>query len=296
MNPYRQAAKELRTVRDLIRFAVSHFNAAALHFGHGTTNAYDEAVYLILHSLHLPVDSLTPYLDARVTSSEREAVLSLIQRRIEERIPAAYLTHQAWLQGYPFYVDERVIVPRSYIAEWLVEAGAPWITAPEKVTQVLELCTGSGCLSIIAAHVFPNASLLATDVSNAALQVARRNVDDYGLGQRIRLLESNVFDRVPKKKYDLILANPPYVPSASMEILPTEYRAEPILALAAGQDGLDVVRRIVEDAPRFLKKNGLLVVEVGHERAAVEAAYPHLPFLWLTTSGGDDQVFALFND
>jgi ribosomal protein L3 glutamine methyltransferase len=291
MNLYRAAIKELRTVRDLLRFAVSRFQQAQLHYGHGTSNAYDEAAYLILHTLHLPIDSLNPYLDARLTESEREAIVQVLERRVKERIPAPYLTQEAWLQGYAFYVDQRVIVPRSFIAELLLDQLAPWVQDPHQVGQILELCTGSGCLSIIAAEVFPNAKIIAADISPAALEVARKNVDTYGLQQRIRLLESDLFTQVPKKKFDLILVNPPYVPAASMDALPAEFRAEPELALSGGQDGLDLVHQLLSQAGQYLKKNGLMLVEVGHERPAVEAAYPDLPLTWLSTSAGDDMVF-----
>jgi ribosomal protein L3 glutamine methyltransferase len=291
MNLYRAAIKELRTVRDLLRFAVSRFQQAQLHYGHGTSNAYDEAAYLILHTLHLPIDSLNPYLDARLTESEREAIVQVLERRVKERIPAPYLTQEAWLQGHAFYVDQRVIVPRSFIAELLLDQLTPWVQDPDQVGQILELCTGSGCLSIIAAEVFPNAQIIAADISPAALEVARKNVDTYGLQARIRLLESDLFAQVPKKKYDLILVNPPYVPASSMDALPAEFRAEPELALAGGQDGLDLVHRLLSEADPYLKKNGVMLVEVGHERPAVEAAYPHLPLTWLTTSAGDDMVF-----
>lgn len=294
MNLYRTARAELRTVRDVLRFAVSRFQEAGLHYGHGSQNAWDEAAYLVLHALHLPLDVLEPYLDARLLEPERAAALKLIERRVKERLPAAYLTQQAWLQGCPFFVDERVIVPRSFIAELLAEHSlAPWLPEAEQVTSVLELCTGSGCLAILAAQAFPNAKITALDISPAALEVAQRNVADYQLQSRIDLRASDLFARVPKKKFDLIIANPPYVPAASMAILPAEYRAEPLLALEGGEDGLNLVRPLLEQAAAFLKKNGVLVVEVGNERTAVENAYPDLPFTWLSTSGGDDAVFLL---
>lgn len=286
----------LHTVRDFIRFAVSRFNEAGVHYGHGTTNAYDEAVYLVLYALHLPPDSLEPYLDARLTRPERAAILRVIERRIQERIPAAYLTQEAWLQGYKFFVDERVIVPRSFIAELLSENLAPWVLDPETIVDVLDVCTGSGCLAILAAQAFPNAKITALDISPQALQVAERNVADYGLQERIKLVESDVFSQVGNKKFDVILSNPPYVPAASMATLPAEYRAEPALALAAGEDGLAVIHRLIREGTRYLNNNGLLVVEVGHERHAVEAAYPKLSLTWVTTSGGDDQVFILQSD
>ncbi len=281
------------TIRDLLRYAVSRFNEAGLFFGHGSANAWDEAVHLVLHRLHLPLDRLDPFLDARLTPKEKRAVLAVIARRVEERVPAAYLTGEAWLGDYRFAVDPRVIVPRSYIAELLFEHLAPWIATPEQVGSVLDLCTGSACLAIIAADAFPNAHVDAVDLSQDALAVARINVDGYGLGERIALIESDLFDGLDGRRYDLIFSNPPYVNDRSMALLPDEYRREPRMALAGGPDGLDLVRRILEAAPRMLTTDGLLVVEVGHERAHVEAAFPRLPLTWLSTSGGDDAVFAV---
>jgi ribosomal protein L3 glutamine methyltransferase len=283
----------LATLRDLIRFAVSRFNAAGLFFGHGSTSAWDEAVYLVLHTLHLPLDRLEPFLDARVTASERAAVLAIIDRRADERVPAAYLTGEAWLGDYRFVVDPRVIVPRSFIAEMLFERLAPWVVDPDGVARVMDLCTGSGCLAIIAADAFPDATVDAVDLSTDALAVARINVDDYDLAQRVRLIRSDVFAAVPHDRYDVIMSNPPYVNDASMDALPDEYLREPRMALAGGGDGLDVVRRILSQAKDRLTAEGVLIVEVGHERVHVEAAFPDLPLTWVTTSGGDDAVFAI---
>ena len=281
------------TIRDLLRHAVGRFNGAKLSFGHGSADAWDEAVYLILHSLHLPLDRLDPFLDARVTTAERDAILALVERRTVERVPAAYLTGEAWLGDYRFVVDQRVIVPRSFIAELLFDRMSPWIVDADAVSSVLDLCTGSGCLAIIAADVFPDATVDAVDLSGDALAVARINVDDYGLSDRVRLIESDLFDRVPDGRYDLIVSNPPYVNAASMMRLPDEYRHEPQMALAGGVDGLDLVRRILAGTAARLSDDGLLVVEVGHERRHVEAAFPDLPCTWLSTSGGDDAVFAV---
>ncbi len=293
---FEQAQTELATLRDLLRFAVSRFNAAGLCFGHGADNAWDEAVYLLLHSLHLPRDRLEPFLEARLTSGERANVLRIIQRRIDERLPAAYLTHEAWLGEYRFYVDQRVIVPRSFIAELLREQLAPWIDDPDAVQAVLDLCTGSGCLAIVAAHAFPDARIDAVDLSPAALDVARRNVADYDLAARIRLTEGNLFAAIGKQRYDLIIANPPYVNAESMATLPAEYRREPELALASGEDGLDLTRAILAGAGKHLKPHGLLVVEIGHNREQLEAAFPATPFTWLDTSAGDQYVFLLHRD
>ena len=290
---FAEAAQSLHTVRDYLRFAVSRFNQARLFFGHGSSDAYDEAAYLILHTLHLPLDRLEPFLDACLTDSERSEVLNIIHRRVEHRIPAAYLTHQAFLGEFSFYVDERVIVPRSFIAELLLEQLSPWIADPETITNVLDLCTGSGCLAILAAHAFPCSSVDAVDLSSAALAVAERNVADYRLQDRINLVESDMFAKLDSKQYDLIISNPPYVDAVSVAALPQEYLHEPKLALGSGQDGLDATRIILEHAAQHLTDNGILVVEIGHNRDALEAAYPDLPFTWLDVSAGDEFVFML---
>jgi ribosomal protein L3 glutamine methyltransferase len=287
------ALQNLHTVRDFLRFAVSRFNQAKLFFGHGSSDAYDEAAYLILHTLHLPLDRLEPFFDAHLTDSERIEVLNIIQQRVEKRIPAAYLTHQAFLGEFSFYVDERVIVPRSFIAELLLEQLSPWITEPEKIGNVLDLCTGSGCLAVLAAHAFPYASVDAVDLSPAALAVAERNVTDYHLQDRVRLVESNLFDKLDDAKYDLIISNPPYVDAISVVALPQEYLHEPEMALGSGIDGLDATRIILDQAARHLTENGILIVEIGHNRGALEAAFPDLPFTWLDVSAGDQFVFML---
>lgn len=288
-----QAKSQLSTVRDLLRFAVSRFNEARLFFGHGTQNAYDEAAYLILHTLHLPLDTLEPFLDARLTSEELESVLNILRRRVQERIPSAYLTHEAWLGDFNFYVDERVIVPRSFIAELLREQLSPWVEDPETVTSALDMCTGSGCLAILMAHAFPNADIDAADISPDALEVARRNVADYGLEEQIRLVQSDLFSNLGKQRYDVIISNPPYVNAPSVEALPPEYLHEPKLALGSGEDGLDATRIILREAPRHLNPGGILVVEIGHNRDAVEMAFPELSFNWLETSAGNEFVFLL---
>lgn len=285
---------ELTTLRDFLRWAVSRFNEAGLHFGHGTQNAYDEAVYLLLHALHLPHDRLEPFLDAALTESERESVSALLERRILERIPAAYLTHEAWLGDFPFYVDERVIVPRSHIAELLLgDHFAPWVGDPEAIGSALDLCTGSSCLAILMAHAFPNARIDAVDISADALEVAARNVADYELGERIELIRSDLFAGLAGRTYDLIISNPPYVTGQSMRNLPPEYRHEPALALASGEEGLDAVRGILAGARAHLKPKGLLAVEVGGNRALVETAYPQLGFTWVDSESGEGMVFLL---
>jgi len=291
-----QVQPQLRTIRDLLRFAISQFNKAGLYFGHGSANAYDEAAYLILKSLYLPLDQLESFLDARVTMDECKHVLKIIDSRVKDRIPAAYLTHEAWLGEYSFYVDERVIIPRSFIAELLPTQLFPWIMDPDAVATALDLCTGSGCLAILMAHSFPNATIDAADISAQALAVAHKNIQDYGLQERINLIESNLFSALQEKRYDLIISNPPYVNAESMAQLPQEYRHEPENALASGIDGLDATRQILQQAIRYLTDSGILVVEIGHNRTALEQAFPELPFTWLETSAGDEFVFLLQRD
>jgi ribosomal protein L3 glutamine methyltransferase len=284
-------ANELDTLRDWLRYTVSRMGEAKLAFGHGSTEAYDEAAYLLLHALHLPLDRLDPFLDAKVTQDEREKLGEIFTRRIEERIPAAYLTHEAWLGDFRFYVDERVIIPRSFVAELIPGAMEPYIGAAANVKTALDMCTGSGCLAILMAHAYPDADIDAVDISSDALAVAQRNVSDYNLAARINLIRSDLFANLPEKSYDLIVCNPPYVDAMAMETLPDEYRREPELALAGGEDGLDAVRVLVKEAPRFLDHGGHLVVEIGHNRAAAETAFPRLPMTWLSTAGADDGVF-----
>jgi ribosomal protein L3 glutamine methyltransferase len=287
---------QFSTVRDLLRYAVTRFNTAGLFFGHGSTNALDEAAYLILHTLKLPLDKLDPFLDAHLLPEEVETVLQVIRRRAEERVPAAYITNEAWLGGYRFYVDERTIVPRSFIAELIPDQFSPWITDADAVTNILELCTGSGCLPIMLADAFPNAHVDAVDISPDALEVAQRNVNDYELQNRITLIQSDLYQNVPLNKYDLIVSNPPYVNANSMSRLPQEYLREPQIALAGGEDGMDLVREIVAGAGKRLTPNGLLVIEIGNERVHAEAAFPDLELTWLSTSAGDDMVFLITAD
>ncbi|HEX5803991.1 MAG TPA: 50S ribosomal protein L3 N(5)-glutamine methyltransferase [Azospira sp.] len=287
------AQPELKTLRDLLRFAVSRFNEADLFFGHGSDNAWDEAVYLLLHTLHLPLDRLDPFLDARLTGAECAQLLDVIERRVRDRVPAAYITKEAWLGEHRFYVDERVIVPRSFIAELLEEQLQPWIDDPWAIGSAVDLCTGSGCLAILTALAFPAAQVDAIDLSTDALDVARRNVADYALQERVRLVHSDLLAGVAGKRYDLIISNPPYVNAESMATLPAEYRREPEMALAGGDDGLDLVRIMLDQAKAHLNPGGLLVVEIGHNRDALEAAFPQTPFTWLDTSAGDEFVFLL---
>lgn len=285
------AVRELHSVRDWLRFAVSRFNEAGLFFGHGSTDAYDEAAYLILHTLRLPIDRLDPFLDARVLPEEAVRLADILRRRTEQRLPAAYLTGEAWLQGYRFRIDTRVIVPRSFLAPMILEQFHPWLAEPERVRHALDLCTGSGCLAILLAEAFPDAMVDAADLSDDALAVAHANVEDYGLESRVRLIRSDLFGHLGGQRYDLIVTNPPYVDAEAMAALPPEYRHEPELALASGPDGLDAVRTILREAPRHLNPGGLLAVELGHNRAALEAAFPNLELMWPEVEWDADTVF-----
>lgn len=289
-------AVPFHTLRDLLRHAITRFNTEQLYFGHGSDNAFDEAAYLLLNTLKLPLDRLEPFLDARLNDQEITALLALIERRAKDRVPVAYLTNEALLGEYRFYVDERVIVPRSFIAELIPEQFQPWIAEPDEVMNVLELCTGSGCLAIMLADAFPNAQIDAVDISADALAVAHKNIANYQLTDRITLHYSDLYDALTPKKYDLIVTNPPYVNSTSMKKLPPEYRAEPAIALAGGEDGMDLVRRIVSGAKDRLTPSGVLVVEIGNEFAHAEAAFAELELTWLSTSAGDEAVFLLTAD
>ena len=289
---FAQARQHLRTPRDLLRFCTSRFNQARLSFGHGSDNAHDEAAYLILHTLHLPLDTLEPYLDAALLPEEIDAVLSLAERRVNERLPMPYLTRQAWQGDFEFYVDERVLIPRSFIYEQLGEPIAPWTGDSYSIHRVLDLCTGSGCLAIQAACHYPEAQVDAADLSPEALEVAAINVANYGLEERVRLIQSDLFANL-SGTYDLIISNPPYVNAESVAALPAEYLHEPEMALGSGEDGLDATRQILQHAPRFLNPHGVLLVEIGHNREALEAACPQLPFLWPEQSDGGSSVFLL---
>ena len=289
---FRQAESSLHTLRDFLRFAVSRFQQAGLVFGHGSDNAHDEAAYLILHTLHLPLDMLEPYLDAVLLADEKTELLGKLRERIEQRIPVAYITQHARQGDFDFYVDERVIVPRSFIYELLGESLSPWIEYPELVHRALDLCTGSGCLAIQMAAHYPAAQIDAVDISLDALEVAAVNVEDYGLQERIQLVHTDLFEGL-EGTYDLIVSNPPYVDAESVDALPEEYLHEPELALGSGEDGLDATREILLQAAKFLNPRGVLLVEIGHNRDVLEREYPELPFVWLDTSGGDGFVFLL---
>ena len=288
-----QILNELSSIRDWLRYAVSQFEDSDVFFGHGTSNAYDEAVWLIFGFLHLPHDTIENFLDAHLTSKEKKDLSFLIEKRINDKIPTAYLLNEAWLRDYKFYVDERVIVPRSLIAESLSENLYPWINDPEKIYSALDLCTGSGCLGIMMAHSFQNAMIDLVDLSEKALQVAEINVNHYGLHDRIELIQSDLFNGLEGKKYDLIISNPPYVNQTSVDSFPMEFLKEPSIALGSGEDGLDHTIRIIHEAKQYLNDDGMLIVEIGHNKEILLKKFPKLQFQWLDVSLGNDFVFML---
>src|SRR5690606_3557526 len=266
---------------------------AQLAFGHGSDNAWDEAVYLVLTTLHLPLDMLDPFLDARLLDDEKKKCVSLIELRVKKRVPLAYLTGEAWLQGHRFLTDKRVIVPRSPISELLAEHLEPWVDDPENVQHVLDLCTGSGCLAILAALAFPNAQVDAVDLSDHAIRLAQRNVDMYQLGERVNVLQGDLYAPLKKQRYDVIVCNPPYVNSTTMAQLPSEYQHEPALALAGGDDGMDIIRTILDQAAAHLSDDGFIVLEIGNEYENFMNAFPALNPVFLETAEGDDSVLLL---
>jgi len=288
-----QILTELSSIRDWLRYAVSRFEDSDVFFGHGTSNAYDEAIWLIFGFLHLPHDTIDNFLDADLTGKEKKDLLFLIEKRIKDKIPTAYLLNEAWLTDYKFYVDERVIVPRSLIAESLSENLYPWIDDPEKIFSALDLCTGSGCLGIMMAHSFQNAMIDLVDLSEKALQVAEININHYGLNDRTELIQSDLFNALKGKKYDLIISNPPYVNQTSVDSFPMEFLKEPSMALGSGEDGLDHTVRIIKEAKSYLNDDGILIVEIGHNKEVLLDKFPKLQFQWLDVSLGNDFVFML---
>lgn len=285
------ARDELLTIRDFLRWGASEFIAAKLFYGHGTDNPWDEAEQLVLHAINLSPPLGDEWLDARLTLPERKKVVANLARRIQERVPAAYITRQAWFAGLPFVVDERVLVPRSPIGELIPKRFEPWLV--NEPAQILDLCTGSGCIGIACAYAFPEAYVQLSDISFDALAVAEENIEQHGLGERVFAMQSDLFENLQGQVFDLIVSNPPYVDAEDMASLPEEYHAEPELGLASGDDGLDFTRRLLTEAVDYLSEQGVLLVEVGNSWPALEAAYPALPFTWIEFERGGHGVFVL---
>lgn len=286
-----EAVSELHTLQDMIRWTVSRFNAANLFYGHGTDNSWDEAVQLVLPTLYLPIDVPPHVLNSRLTTSERMRIVERVVKRINDRTPVAYLTNRAWFCGLEFFVDERVLVPRSPIGEMIQAEFQPWLV--EEPTRIMDLCTGSGCIAIACAYAFPDAEVDAIDISTDALQVAEQNVQDHGMEQQVFPIRSDLFRDLPKEKYNLIVSNPPYVDQEDMNSLPDEFTHEPELGLAAGTDGLKLVRRILANAADYLTDNGILICEVGNSMVHMIEQYPQIPFTWIEFENGGHGVFML---
>ncbi|WP_434356231.1 50S ribosomal protein L3 N(5)-glutamine methyltransferase [Parasalinivibrio latis] len=286
-----EVVSELRTLQDMLRWTVSRFNAAGLYYGHGTDNAWDEAVQLVLPTVYLPIDVPAETRHSRLTSSERLRIVERVMRRINERVPSAYLTNKAYFCGLEFFVDERVLVPRSPIGELIQSHFEPMLRG--RPARIMDLCTGSGCIGIACAYAFPDAEVDVVDISADALEVAEMNIQDHGLEQQVTPLRSDLFRDMPEVKYDLIVSNPPYVDEEDMDALPDEFRHEPELGLAAGSDGLKLVRRIIANAPNFLTEDGVLICEVGNSMIHMEDQYPHLPLTWLEFENGGHGVFMM---
>lgn len=283
---------DIKTIRDFVRLATSQFNEAGLYYGHGTDNAWDEAVALVLHTLHLPHDVNPLVLEAHLTKAERDKLLDLIRQRVEKRIPLPYLTHEAWFSGLSFYVDERVLIPRSPIAELIENHFQPWVD-PDNVHRILDLCTGSGCIAIACAKAFPEAEIDASDISSEALAIAKINVLRHSVEDQVHLHQSDLFTVLPPKKYDIIVSNPPYVSAEEIDALPAEYLHEPMLGLRAGTQGLDFAIRILQKAAQYLTPQGILIVEVGNSEEALAQHFHDLPFTWLEFQRGGGGVFLL---
>ena len=290
-----QTVKELHTIRDFIRFSMSQFYQYDIYFGHGTDNPWDEAVQLVLGALHLPWSSDQQLLDSRITSDEKRRVLEFLVQRVEQRRPLPYIIGEAWYAGLPFYVDERVLIPRSPVQEMIEQHFAPWFREGP-VERILDLCTGSGCIGIVCAYAFEEAEVDVADISGDALEVARRNIQRHELTDRVHAVESDLFSNLTGRRYDLIVSNPPYVDKADLESMPDEYQHEPASGLIAGEDGLDIVVRLLRDAALYLADNGILVVEVGYTHDALQAQYPEVPFIWLDFEQGGTGVLLLQAD
>ncbi|MBI2790432.1 MAG: 50S ribosomal protein L3 N(5)-glutamine methyltransferase [Gammaproteobacteria bacterium] len=290
-----EAVEQMVTIRDFIRWAVTQFNQADLVYGHGTDNGWDEAVNLVLTSLHLPPDIDTNVLDAKLVLAEKELIVQRVKRRVEERIPVPYLVNEAWFAGLNFYVDERVLIPRSPIAELLEDEFSPWVEEGN-VQRILDLCTGSGCIAISAAFTFPDAIVDAVDISSSALEVAKINVERFGLEENVNLIQSDLFTALSGKQYDIIVSNPPYVGKAEYDALPAEYIREPKQALLCDEDGLGIIRRILAHAADYLSPTGILIVEVGFGQDLLEAELPGIPFTWLQFEKGGEGVFLLTSE
>ncbi|WP_428033976.1 50S ribosomal protein L3 N(5)-glutamine methyltransferase [Amphritea sp.] len=287
-----QTLKELHTIRDFVRYSMSRFYEHDLYFGHGTDNPWDEAVQLVLGALHLPWNSNPQLLDARITQDEKERVLDFLQQRVIQRRPLPYIIGEAWYAGMPFYVDERVLIPRSPIQELIEQHFSPWLREGP-VERILDLCTGSGCIGIVCAYAFEEAEVDLADISAEALEVARRNITRHELDERVTAIESDLFSNLQGRRYDLIVSNPPYVDCADLSGMPQEYHHEPDLALGSGPDGLDVTKQILRQAEQFLTEDGLLVVEVGNSEVHLQQQYPQIPFTWLELEQGGNGVFLL---
>ncbi|MGF1762863.1 50S ribosomal protein L3 N(5)-glutamine methyltransferase [Aliivibrio kagoshimensis] len=286
-----EVVAELRTLQDMLRWTVSRFNAAGLFYGHGSDNSWDEAVQLVLPTIYLPIDIPAHVRESRLTTSERQRIVERVIRRINERTPTSYLTNKAWFCGLEFFVDERVLVPRSPIGELIEAQFQPWLI--EEPIRIMDLCTGSGCIAIACAYAFPEAEVDAIDISADALEVAEQNIQEHGLDQQVFPIRSDLFRDLPKDKYNLIVSNPPYVDQEDMESLPEEFQHEPELGLAAGTDGLKLVRRILSNAPDYLTDDGILICEVGNSMVHMMDQYPNIPFTWLEFENGGHGVFML---